>query len=313
MFGQRIRRYFCSMNDKKIKKLRIGPRTIKTAVAVTIAMLIVNSFGASTSKLIFAILGAMGAMEVTFKDSIKVCLTQIIGVLFGGIASILLLLLPIPPLATAVVGIVMVIVCYNILNIQFSPSLPALIVVIVCTTPDIYPLSYAFERIWDTTIGLGVGIIINLSILPYDNSRKIRQTVESLDRELILFLEEMFDGDNILPDVGLMENKLDFMRKQLQIFSNQKFLWHKRRRKMEYDTLLLCEGKARQLLIEMEVLARMSPLGTLNDKNRALLIESGAKILDEKIERGEEIDIVTNYHVGQIIILRKELMNSLGI
>lgn len=301
------------MREKKIKKFGIGPRTVKTAVAVTIAMLIVNYFGTSTSKLIFAILGAMGAMEVTFKDSIKVCLTQIIGVLFGGLLSVLLLLLPIPSLAIAVVGIVMVIVCYNVLNIQFSPSLPALIVVIVCTTPNIYPLSYAFGRIWDTAIGLGVGIIINMLILPYDNSRKIRYTMESLERDLIIFLEEMFDGDNILPDIKKMEEKIEFMKKQLQIFSNQKFLWHKRRRKMEYDTFLLCEGKAKQLLIEMEVLARMGSLGVLNEKNRLLLEESGAIITDERTDEKNDIDTVTNYHVTQIILLRKELMDSLGI
>lgn len=301
------------MNSRKIRKFRIGPRTIKTAVAVTIAMLIVNSFGASTSKLIFAILGAMGAMEVTFKDSVKVCLTQIVGVLFGALVSVLLLLLPLPSLATAVVGIVVVIVCYNILEIQFSPSLPALIVVIVCTTPDIYPLPYAFERTWATAIGLGVGILINVLILPYDNSRKIRSTVESLERELILFLEDMFDGDNILPEIRVMEEKIEFMKKQLQIFSNQKFLWHKRRRKMEYETFLLCERKAKQLLIEMEVLARMNPLGSLSQKNRILLEESGATILDERKEGETEIDIVTNYHVARIMILREELMKSLGI
>ena len=55
----------------KYKRFRIGFRTIKTAVAVIIAMLIVTSYGATTSKLIFAMLGAMAAMEHTFKESLE--------------------------------------------------------------------------------------------------------------------------------------------------------------------------------------------------------------------------------------------------
>ena len=42
-------------------RLHIGLRTIKTVAAVIISMVIVDFFGATTSKLIFAMLGAMAA------------------------------------------------------------------------------------------------------------------------------------------------------------------------------------------------------------------------------------------------------------
>ena len=72
-------------------KLHIGPRTLKTTAAVVIAMLIVDSYGATTSKLIFAMLGAMAAVQPTFKDSLESCISQIVGVVFGAAAGILLL------------------------------------------------------------------------------------------------------------------------------------------------------------------------------------------------------------------------------
>ena len=50
-------------------KLPIGPRTVKTAVAVILAMIIVEAYGATSSKLVFAMLGAMAAIEPTFKQS----------------------------------------------------------------------------------------------------------------------------------------------------------------------------------------------------------------------------------------------------
>ena len=42
-------------------KIPIGLRTVKTAVAVIIAMLVVDLLGTTDSKLIFAMLGAMAA------------------------------------------------------------------------------------------------------------------------------------------------------------------------------------------------------------------------------------------------------------
>ena len=44
-------------------KIPIGLRTVKTAVAVIIAMLVVDLLGTTDSKLIFAMLGAMAAVQ----------------------------------------------------------------------------------------------------------------------------------------------------------------------------------------------------------------------------------------------------------
>ena len=209
---------------KKQHRIHIGLRTIKTAAAVVIAMIIVNAYGATTSKLILAMLGAMVAMEPTFKESVQSCLTQISGVLFGAAAGVLLLLLPIHSLVATGIGIVLVITLYNIFRIRFSPTLPCLILVTICTTPNIEPVTYALGRIWDTAIGLSVGMLINTLIFPYDNSQKIRSAAESLEREVLLFLEDMFDGDDILPNTEKTAGTIDDMVRQLSIFSNQSAL-----------------------------------------------------------------------------------------
>ncbi len=90
-------------------ELRIGRRTLKTAAAVILAMVIVDHYGTTSSKLIFAMLGAMAAMEPTFTESLQACLTQIVGVLFGAATGILLLVLKLPDLVAAGIGIVLVI------------------------------------------------------------------------------------------------------------------------------------------------------------------------------------------------------------
>ena len=297
---------------KKLPKIHIGLRTIKTAAAIVISMFIVDFLGTSASKLIFAMLGAMAAVQPTFKESWDSCLAQIVGVLFGSFASIVLLMLPVPPLVATGIGMVLVITLYNALHIRYSPSLPCFIVVMMCTTPDIVPLAYASERIWDTTIGLSVGMLINTQVFPYDNSRQIRATVESLDKELILFLEDMFDGDDILPDVDEMSRKVDAMYHQMQVFSNQKLVLGLRRQQEKMEMFRQCERKVRELLARLEVLSQMGRPGRLTDENRQALEASGAVIRDQRpLDSMMERDVVTNYHVRQVLRLRRELMDAL--
>lgn len=297
----------------RIPKFRIGPRIIKTAVAVIVSMLIVDTYGATTSRLIFAMLGAMAAVQPTFTESVESCLTQIIGVLFGALVGVVLMLLPLNHLVAVGIGIILVITLYNLLRIRFSPSLACLIVVTMCTTEDIQPMTYALGRIWDTAIGLGVGMLINTLVFPYDNSRQIRATVRSLDKELIAFLEDMFDGDDRLPDADKMLKTISEMDRQLEIFSNQRLPLRLKRQRMELAVFRQCEGKARELLARMVILSQMGRPGRLNEENRRSLAACGADIRDRRpLDSVLERDVVTNYHVRQILRLRRELLEALG-
>jgi len=298
--------------QRKRLKIHIGLRTIKTAVSVIIAMAIVDSLGATTSPLIFAMLGAMAAMEPTFKDSLEACIVQTASVILGALAAVLLMSLKLPMLVTTGIGIVFVITFYNACRIRFSPSLACLIVVTLCTSEVSQPLVYAVERIWDTAIGMFVGMAVNTLIFPYDNSNQIRRLIESLDQEVIRFLEEMFDGDDVLPDAAKMTRMIDDIARQLKIFGNQRLLLRLSRQKEELEQFQRCEGMARELLARMEVLSRMGRPGRLNDENRQRLKLCGAEIRDNRaLKNPQERDMVTNYHVRQMLSLRRELLDTM--
>lgn len=294
------------------KNLHIGRRTLKTAAAVILAMMLVSLYGATPSKMIFAMLGAMGVMEPTFKRSMEACLTQFVGMFFGATLGVLFLYLPLPWQLCVGIGIVLVITLYNVFGIRFSPTLPCLIIVIMSITPDIQPLAYAGGRLWDTTIGLLVGLIINVLILPYDNSMKVRKNIVYLEDEVIAFLEEMFDGDKKLPNTKKATKTIDAMAEQLDIFSEQWIPLRKKQNEKRLEILQECEGKARQLLARMEVLSRMKTPGRLNEENIKRLTLCGAKVTDTTIRDDvTEADIVTNYHVKQILNLRQALIEEL--
>lgn len=297
---------------RKLINFRIGLRTMKTAVAVIVSMVIVYFYGTTDSRLIFAMLGAMAAVQPTFKESLESCLTQIFGVIIGALIGVLLMALRLHPLAACGIGIVVVITLYNRFRITYSPSLACLIVVILCITPDIVPLDYAAGRIWDTGVGLAVGMFINTLIFPYDNSAQIRATVLSLEKELIRFLEDMFDGDDQLPDAEDMIRKIDEMARQLAIFSNQKFLRDHRRKQKQLQTFQVCAVKARQLVTHMEVLCHMGKVGHLSKATLLRLKNCGANIQNDYIRDSiQETDLIINYHVGKLLTLRDELLNAL--
>lgn len=301
------------MSTKRFR-FHIGMRTVKTAAAVILSMIIVESYGATTSKIMFAVLGAMAAVQPTFRDSLESCFTQVTGVLFGAWIGLILMLFQLSPLVTTGVGIILVITLYNAFGIRYTPSIACLIVVTLCTSGGIHPLPYAMGRIWDTAIGLGVGMLINTLVFPYDNSRQIRKLVDTLDTELIRFLEDMFDGDDVLPDSTAMIRTIDDIARHLTIFSNQRLVLRLRRQKEELEQFRLCEGKARELLARMEVLSRMGHPGRLNDENRLRLKACGANIQDKRTpKQPQERDMVTNYHVRQILHLRLDILGAIAL
>ena len=305
------------MTLRKLKRrhlrFHIGMRTIKTVVSVIIAMLLVQSGLSPHSHLTLAMLGAVAAVQPSFKDSVSSCAAQFIGTITGGIVGNLLLLTPLPTIVITAIAVVVVITVYNLLHISFAPSLPILVVVILCTTPDVNHVTYAFGRLYDTCIGMAVGLVINTLVFPYDNSRQIRFAVESLDRELIIFLEEMFDGDDILPDPDILGRKYDAMKDMLHIFSQQRIFTHLKLQRKEVAAFEVCREKALALVSRIYLLSVMGTHGHLTQEVCDLLAASGAKIKD-KPWTGEfsERDIVLNYHVKHILNLRRELLVALG-
>jgi len=293
------------------KRIHIGRRTLKSAIAVILALIAVSLVGttSATSRMVFAMLGAMSAMENTFKQSLEACMAQFIGMMLGAIVAAGLSFVPIHSLLTVGLGVVIIIVIYNVLGIYYSPNLPCLVVVMSCMNAEVFPFEYALGRLWDTAIGLAIGMTINVLVLPYDNSLKIRQAIEYLEKEVIVFLEDMFDGDKEYPDTQKMRETINEMASQLGIYSKQWLPFRVKNDKKKLEIFVQCENKSRELMAQMEVLHQLENPGRLDPDIRKRLEEAGADIRDRrKIIRYEEEDIITNYHVNKILDLREELI-----
>lgn len=292
--------------------LPVGMRTIKTALAVVLALLIVEQYGASPAKVVFATIGAISAVGPTFTASLLACLTQICGVTVGVLLALLMLALQVHPMVAVGIGVILILAGYQYFHLKLVPVLPCLVLVNVCLNPEVEAVAYSVGRIWDTAIGLAIGMAVNTLIFPYDNSLKIRQTMEGLDRDLIEFLEDMFDGDDHLPETKDLEKKIDALEGQLALFADQRLL-RRKRQKRELKRLESCEDIAQALLTELITLRNMERLGCLNEENRQALRALGARVSDQCPQEGGTVEnTVVNYHISQVLRLRQTLKDKLS-
>lgn len=293
-------------------KIPIGMRTVKTALSVSLALSIIEHYGASPAKVVFATIGAISAVAPTFTASLEACLTQICGVFVGTMLAVCMLALNIPNMIAVGIGVILILSAYQYFRLKLVPVLPCLVLVNICLNTEIQVVPYSIGRLWDTAIGLGVGMLINTLIFPYDNSRTIRRTMAELDSDLIGFLEDMFDGDDHFPETKMIGKKVDTLERQMVLFSEQRLL-HRKRQKRELQRLKTCEDTTQELLVELMALSNLDCPGTLNQQNRQVLRSLGAKISPEVPKRPErKEDVVTNYHVSQVLRLRKELKEQLA-
>ncbi len=296
----------------RLKHTPIGMRTIKTALAVTLSLMVIEYYGASPAKVVFATIGAISAVGPTFTASLLACATQICGVSVGALLALTLMALHVPSIVGVGIGIMLIITSYHHLKLKLVPVLPCLVLVNICLNPEVEALSYSLGRIWDTAIGLAIGMLVNTLIFPYDNSRKIRRMMEGLDGDLICILEDLFDGDDHLPKADDLVEKIDALEGQLALFSQQRLL-RRKRQKREIQRLTTCEDTAQALLVELEALCAMPSVGRLNRENRQALLALGAKVSREEPGASETTeDVVSNYHVSQVLRLRQKLKGQLA-
>ena len=296
----------------RLKHTPIGMRTVKTALAVTLSLMVIEYYGASPAKVVFATIGAISAVGPTFTASLLACATQICGVSVGALLALTLMALHVPSIVGVGIGIMLIITSYHHLKLKLVPVLPCLVLVNICLNPEVEALSYSLGRIWDTAIGLAIGMLVNTLIFPYDNSRKIRRMMEGLDGDLICILEDLFDGDDHLPKADDLGEKIDALEGQLALFSQQRLL-RRKRQKREIQQLATCEDTAQALLVELEALCAMPTVGRLNRENRQALLALGAKVSREEPGVSETTeDVVSNYHVSQVLRLRQKLKGQLA-
>lgn len=163
-------------NHKEAKRFRfhVGMRNIKTALAATLCALLYAFFDRNPT---FACIGAIFGMGSDFKDSKRSGGNRLFGTIIGGLIGMGLFYIYIQyyPEPTSnfrimlfellFVGIILLVLVCQLLVIPgaIQPAGVVLCIILFNTPVDAY-ISYPLNRIFDTAVGVIIGIAVNMLI-----------------------------------------------------------------------------------------------------------------------------------------------------
>lgn len=278
----------------------IGLRTVKTGLAVVLALLLASL--RPTSLPIFAAIGAIVVMSRTLSDAITAATTQLAGITCGALAGCLFtLLFPNDRYIAIGLGLILLIPICQPLRIGFAVPLTCIVFVSVCLYDPTRgtPFAYAINRFLDTSIGLAVGFVINAVLKPYNNHSLILRLFSEYTAAYLSALHDLLSGH--YPVLSPFETKLHQLHDEIRIFSEQPFP-DRKQRKTESAYLYGCYQLAEKMYMALSALCGMDTLGTLNERNRQRLaglgVELPAPVPDAKLE---EYSIVLNYHLHTLL------------
>ncbi|WP_409227680.1 FUSC family protein [Gudongella sp. SC589] len=161
-----------------IKKYKIGMRTIKTAIAVSIGLFIAEVFNLQSP--LFVGIGAIHAMQATVSESFETGKNRILGTVMGGIVAVIFALyLPRNQIFMGL-GIILVIHILNLVGWKKAISLSAIVFIAVSLNHDFEIIPYALSRILDTFVGIAIGVLVNYFVAAPSSNKMFEKYAERM-------------------------------------------------------------------------------------------------------------------------------------
>ncbi len=292
------------------RRFHVGLRTVKTAIAVTAAAAIGSAF--SAVSVFYTAMGALVGMDRTISDSLKNCLVQMVGVILGGLFGFALTeMAGEPPFWLIGLGVLVDIILCVTFRLNYAVSLSCIVLISLCTSPVDSVWYATVTRLRDTGIGLAMALLVNVTIRPYNNSKRIcallQQMVDDVpDLARACILEERY------PDLRHLNDVLVLVDNELQVYHRQRFF---RKKEQVFDAAYLdgCRQLGLRLLQELEAICFMDTFGNIGVENAKRLSELGLHVPADMPRRkcSRHDTIVMNYHLEKLLDARLYLQQLL--
>ena len=204
--------------------MKIGLRTVKTGIAVSLSMLISTIFNAGNS--FYVVVAAIIAMQPTVSDSWKMGLNRILGTFVGAIiGAAFAYSIPVNPV-TAGIGVIVLIYILNRLKWSESIAIGTVVFIGIFLNGGANHLEYALGRIFDTTIGIGVAVVVNYLIYPPTYDRKMISEINGASKFIWTYIFNIFevylepqgnDVEGLNDEIRGIESVLNEARKFLEL------------------------------------------------------------------------------------------------
>ncbi len=289
--------------------LKIGMRTIKTSIAVTISISL--GYALKLNSPFFAGIAAIIAMQGNLVDSYRMGRDRILGTILGAVIGLLCSFISIGNPLIIGIGIIIVIYLCNRLGWSKSVSIATIVFVsIIMNVEKGQELHYSLNRILDTMVGIVVAVIVNFIISPPLTKNKIYETslkiIDDFSEALktVIMKKETIENRKYLSNI---ENKLETLNKEYPILIKEMDIRLYRKDlgdvNLEHSRTLL-----KKLYNNLTILAEMDSDLKIDVEN-SNIINIKYNLNVEGTDELNDLDIIYNYHLRNSLQILQELRN----
>jgi len=278
-------------------KLTIGMRYIKTAVAVTLCILISRALNSEYP--FFAAIAAVISMENTVTSSFITGKNRMMGTVVGAAIGLIFVLIRPENALMCGLGVIVIILVCNRMQWLNSISIATIVFLAIMLNLDGQdPLLYSVNRIADTLLGITVALVVNYLLFPYDIARHLVEGEQVLKAKALQIIRNRFclntaaDLDDLLQEIIRMEAQNDLYTREFRIG-----------KKEEHQILQIQEKLVvyRDLYAHLKMLVRLDGEPCLDPDNVSRINQLGCEQVPEGCVIEDDLNTVFNYHVGKIL------------
>lgn len=209
----------------------IGPRTIKTGVAVALTLYI--SYALAIRSPFYAVVAAIIVIQPTVSDSWKTGFFRMLGTFVGAVVgAVFVSISPGNPLLAAI-GIIIIILLMNKFNWRESIVIAGVVFIGIFLDAEGDYLSYSIHRLLDTSLGIIIAVFINYAIYPPRYNDKIVDETKQISKNILkynlrslqmLLREKEEDMDLLQEQIHEIEEDLSISDKFLSLQKKQEKL-----------------------------------------------------------------------------------------
>lgn len=188
-----------------------GARTLKTGIAISISMYLCEILGLPSPVLAGA--ATISNMQPGTGESIEKAKNQALAHVVAIITAIIFGVIFGPsPLIIGIVSILIITICVS-LKIEDYIRVAIIAAIFILYSPGSNYLLSATQRTGTIFVGITVGVLINITILPPENEKRLKEEFIALHREINDFFEESFNNYLLVQNTPIE----DFTQKEIII------------------------------------------------------------------------------------------------
>ncbi len=297
-----------------MKPKKIGMRTIKTALAVSLAIFISQLLNLKSP--FFVGIAAIISMKASVSESLSIGKDRMLGTVFGAIVAIIFSYISPTNVISIGIGIVIIIYICNLLGWGKAIQISTMVfLVILLNYTEGSRINYAIYRTMDTLIGLIIGTLINYFFVPPDTyyENLLKKSIGDMYHKLKDVLENLIWNKE--------KTSLDELKKHLLTIEEDYKILNKDsklkiRKQKEISTSKSSFEKAinsiENIYSHLTILFHMKKTSPLNENNKNSLEKLFRRKLEEETIL-DEMAIIYNYHIRKILDELKTLELIVGL